>query len=290
MRARRKIVRLACVVGLSLGGGQVVMAQVVTPAGGAATAPAGAAAGAPSAPTPPTAAAATSTVRGTPAAGEGARFVEACNQSIERGVAPLGCQGPIYRSELERLKQEALTTQNPSLLSFVGDAYQNQRSGIADISQAYRWYLLAAVRGDPRAMQQLAEMNRQGRAGVPQDRVKALGYARLAERMGAPGMTAAAAADVTRVITELGGQMAAEEVALAERFSQELETQVRQRQSGEAVGAGTVAPGIPSAAGVLPGTSQAVPAQGAAAQPTPAPTPAGAAPLPGTRLPGTPLP
>jgi TPR repeat protein len=247
---------------------------VVTPAGGAATAPAGAAA---AAPTPPTAAAATSTVRGTPAAGEGARFVEACNQSIERGVAALGCQGPIYRNELERLKQEALTTQNPALLSFVGDAYQNQRSGIADISQAYRWYLLAAVRGDPRAMQQLAEMNRQ-------DRVKALGYARLAERLGSPGM--AAAADVTRVITELGGQMAAEEVALAERFSQELEMQVRQRQSGDA-GNGMAPPlPIPSATGGLPGTAQAVPPPSASST---AP-PVGAAPLPGSRLPGTPQP
>lgn len=280
MRARHQIATLASAAALALAG-LAANAQVVTPAGGAATAPAGAAA---AVPTPPTAAAATSTVRGTPAAGEGARFVEACNQSIERGVAALGCQGPIYRNELERLKQEALTTQNPALLSFVGDAYQNQRSGIADISQAYRWYLLAAVRGDPRAMQQLAEMNRQGRAGLPQDRVKALGYARLAERMGSPGM--AAAADVTRVITELGGQMAAEEVALAERFSQELEMHVRQRQSGDAGSAIAPTLPIPSATGALPGTAQAVPPPSASST---AP-PAGAAPLPGSRLPGTPQP
>ncbi|WP_311223588.1 MULTISPECIES: sel1 repeat family protein [unclassified Acidovorax] len=270
-----------CAAGLSVAG--IAWAQSSGAVGSSAAAPS------PAPAAPATAAAATSTVRGTPAAGEGARFVESCNQSIEKGVAGLGCQGPIYRNELERLKQEALTTQNPQLLSFVGDAYQNQRSGIADISQAYRWYLLAAVRGDPRAMQQLSEMNRQGRGGLPQDRVKALGYARLAERLGSPGM--AAASEATRVITELGGQMAAEEVALAERFSQELEAQVRQRQSGNATGAGLPAPSltVPSAAGTLPGTPNAMPSTLAPSATTPS-APAGAAPLPGSRLPGTPLP
>lgn len=277
-----------CAAGLSVAAASA-LAQTVTAPNVSVTTGTTAAAGNAAPAAPATAAAATSTVRGTPAAGEGARFVEACNQSIEKGVAGLGCQGPIYRNELERLKQEALTTQNPQLLSFVGDAYQNQRSGIADIGQAYRWYLLAAVRGDPRAMQQLSEMNRQGRAGLPQDRVKALGYARLAERLGSPGM--AAATDATRVITELGGQMAAEEVALAERFSQELEMQVRQRQSGGAAPSPT-APALPSAGASLPGAGQVAPSTtypGGASTST-SPAPAGAAPLPGTRLPGTPMP
>src|SRR5690606_5149472 len=106
----------------------------------AATAPAPAQGNPAPSPTPPA-----------PGATAGARFLEACNEALERGVAELGCQGPIYRNELERLKREALNTQNPQLLSFVGDAYQNPRSGLGDMGQAYRWYLLAAVRGDPRA-------------------------------------------------------------------------------------------------------------------------------------------
>ncbi|WP_235505355.1 sel1 repeat family protein [Acidovorax sp. Leaf160] len=276
-----------CVAAMSLAAASALAQTVSAPNATVTTGTTGTT-GANAAPAAPaTAAAATSTVRGTPAAGEGARFVEACNQSIEKGVAGLGCQGPIYRNELERLKQEALTTQNPQLLSFVGDAYQNQRSGIADISQAYRWYLLAAVRGDPRAMQQLSEMNRQGRAGLPQDRVKALGYARLAERLSSPGM--AAATDATRAITELGGQMAAEEVALAERFSQELEMQVRQRQSGGAAPS-PAATALPSAGGTLPGAGQVAPSTTLPGGAATSPAPAGAAPLPGTRLPGTPMP
>ncbi len=170
---------------------------------------------------------------GAPAANVGARFVEACNQSLERGVTDLGCQGPIYRNELERLKREALTTQNPQLLSFVGDAYENPRSGLGDIGQAYRWYLLAAVRGDPRAMQRLTEMNRKGQ-GVPKDSVKALGYARLLERMAQPNSDPQRHA--VTVINELGSEMAVEEVALAERFSAELEARIQRQATGQAMG------------------------------------------------------
>ncbi|WP_226858544.1 hypothetical protein [Diaphorobacter aerolatus] len=82
-----------------------------------------------------------------PSAATAARFVQSCNDSLERGVTDLGCQAPLYRNELERLKREALTTQNPQLLSFVGEAYRNPRTGLGDLGQAYRWYLLAAVRG-----------------------------------------------------------------------------------------------------------------------------------------------
>lgn len=212
----------------------------------------------------------------------GARFLEACNEALERGVAELGCQGPIYRNELERLKREALSTQNPQLLSFVGDAYQNPRSGLGDMGQAYRWYLLAAVRGDPRAMQRLAEMNRKGQ-GVPKDNVKALGYARLLERMAQPDT--GTHRNVLTVINELGAEMAVEEVALAERFSAELEARILRQSAPDAAQAGADARVAPPAAGparpgsVLPGMS-AVPR-----------TPAGnAAPAtaPGSTLPGTP--
>lgn len=164
-----------------------------------------------------------------PSAATGARFIESCNQALERGVAELGCQGPIYRNELERLKREAVSTQNPQLLSFVGDAYENPRSGLGDMGQAYRWYLLAAVRGDARALQRLAEMNRKGQ-GVPKDNVKALGYARLLERLGQP--ETGSQRNMLSLINELGAEMAVEEVALAERFSAELEARI-QRQTGE---------------------------------------------------------
>ena len=160
---------------------------------------------------PATAPAAANPVSATTAA----RFVEDCNEAMERGVATLGCQAPLYRNELERLKREAVSTQNPQLLSFVGDAYRNPRSGLGDMGQAYRWYLMAAVRGDPTAMQRLADMNRNG-MGVPKDAVKALGYARLVQRMVQPG---GAQPNVVSIINELGNEMAVEEVALAERFA-----------------------------------------------------------------------
>ncbi len=216
---------------------------------------------------------------GAPAAGVGARFIESCNEALQRGVAELGCQGPIYRNELERLKREALNTQNPQLLSFVGDAYQNPRSGLGDMGQAYRWYLLAAVRGDPRAMQRLTEMNRQGQ-GVPKDNVKALGYARLLERMAQPDT--AARPNVVSLINELGAEMAVEEVELAERFAAELEARIQRQASGQ--GGDTAAQAAPAAGpsragGGLPGMSGV---------PRSAPGSVGGAAVPGTTLPGTP--
>jgi hypothetical protein len=217
-----------------------------------------------------------------PAAAAGARFIEACNEALERGVAELGCQGPIYRNELERLKREALNTQNPQLLSFVGDAYQNPRSGLGDMGQAYRWYLLAAVRGDRRAMQRLTEMNRQGQ-GVPKDNVKALGYARLLERMAQPDT--GTPRNVLSVINELGAEMAVEEVALAERFSAELEARIH-RQTAIGTGDPGTEPkaAAPAAGPVRPGSGM----PGMAAVPRTIPGAAAPAAVPGSTLPGTP--
>ena len=214
-----------------------------------------------------------------PAATVGARFIESCNEALERGVSELGCQGPIYRNELERLKRVALSTQNPQLLSFVGDAYQNPRSGLGDMGQAYRWYLLAAVRGDPRAMQRLSEMNRKGQ-GVPKDNVRALGYARLLERMAQPDT--GTPRNVLSIINELGAEMAVEEVALAERFAAELEARV-QRQ---AVGAGAE-PGVdarPATAAERPGAGL----PGMSAVPRTAPGAPAPAVVPGSTVPGMP--
>jgi TPR repeat protein len=245
---------------------------------------------------PPAAAPATAPAQGNPApspappapapgATAGARFLEACNEALERGVAELGCQGPIYRNELERLKREALNTQNPQLLSFVGDAYQNPRSGLGDMGQAYRWYLLAAVRGDPRAMQRLAEMNRKGQ-GVPKDNVKALGYARLLERMAQPDT--GTHRNVLTVINELGAEMAVEEVALAERFSSELEARIlRQSTTGAAdTGAEPKLPVAPAAGAARPGS--VLPGMSAVPRSTPPGAAAPSAPPGASTLPGTP--
>ncbi len=205
-----------------------------------------------------------------------ARFIENCNDSLQRGVVDPGCQAPIYRNELERLKKEAITTQNPNLLSFVGDAYRNPRTGFGDMGQAYRWYLMAAVRGDPQAMQRLAEMNRSG-LGVPKDNVKAMGYARLVQRMTQAG--ANAKPNVVSIINELGDQMAVEEIALAERFATQLEEQIL-RQGG-----GTDAGGSPASVPVTPTASPpGVP------QPSGTPFPGTGAVTPGTALPGVPAP
>ncbi|WP_342721565.1 sel1 repeat family protein [Acidovorax sp. FHTAMBA] len=257
-----------------------VQAPPPTPAGVSAQAPAVTQAQAQS-PTPAQAQAPAQA--GAPAAGVGARFIESCNEALQRGVAELGCQGPIYRNELERLKREALNTQNPQLLSFVGDAYQNPRSGLGDMGQAYRWYLLAAVRGDPRAMQRLTEMNRKGQ-GVPKDNVKALGYARLLERMAQPD--SGERPNVLSLINELGAEMAVEEVALAERFAAELEARIQRQAAGsggDAAAQAAPAAGPSRAGGDLPGMS-GVPRSVPGAMGAPA---AGAA-VPGTTLPGTP--
>ncbi|MGE8318627.1 MAG: sel1 repeat family protein [Comamonas sp.] len=210
-----------------------------------------------------------------PSASTAARFVASCNDSLERGVTELGCQAPLYRNELERLKREALNTQNPQLLSFVGDAYRNPRSGMGDMGQAYRWYLLAAVRGDPLAMQRLAEMNQKGQ-GVPKDNVKALGYARLAERLALPG--SGAKRNEVQMINELGNEMAAEEVALAESFADQLQARIRRESAGETGGAAAAA-----------GTA-ASPAPRTVPVPAPRQVPGSGAATPGTVLPGVPAP
>lgn len=207
------------------------------------------------------------------AATAGARFLESCNEAIDRGMPAAGCQGPLYRNELERLKQEALTSRNPQLLSMVGEAYENNRSGVGDVGQAYRWYLLAAVRGDARAMQRLAELNRAGQ-GAPRDTVKAMGYARLVQRMAQSSDALAGRADV--VVRELGAQMAAEELALADTFADELAARI-QRQSG--TGAADLPASKPALAPLIPGVTPAdLPTSNA--RPDPA--------MPGSQLPGMP--
>lgn len=173
-------------------------------------------------------------VTGNPGQSTGARYVESCQQAIERGIVNPGCQGPLYAGEISRLKEDALRTNNPNLLTLLGDAYQSNRSSVSDIGQAYRWYLLGAVRGDPRAMQRLSDLYKNGR-GVSQDPVKALGYARLAQRLAVPG--SASAQQATEAIGTLGREMATEEVVLADRFASELEQSLRQPPgSAEAVG------------------------------------------------------
>ena len=159
-----------------------------------------------------------------PSQAESARYVESCQQGIEHGVVNPGCQGPIYASEIARLKEDALRTNNPNLLTLVGEAYQSPRGGLSDIAQAYRWYLLAAVRGDPLAIQRLSNLYKDGR-GAPRDNIKALGYARLSQRLALPGSSNAKAAAET--ISVLGSEMADEEVALAERFADELERKIQ---------------------------------------------------------------
>ncbi len=75
---------------------------------------------------------------------------------------------------------------------------------------------MAAVRGDPRAMERLADMYRNGR-GVPRDRVKAFGHARATARLAVPG--SAAANQPLLLLAELSQEMSAQEIALAERFT-----------------------------------------------------------------------
>ncbi|RYZ05054.1 MAG: sel1 repeat family protein [Comamonadaceae bacterium] len=194
----------------------------------------------------------------------GARYVESCQQAMERGVANLGCQGPLYASEIARLKEEALRTNNPSLLTLLGDAYQSNRSAVSDIGQAYRWYLLGAVRGDPRAMQRLSELYKNGR-GMAQDNIKALGYARLTQRLAPPGSSSAQQA--AEVIGTLGSEMAAEEVVLAERFAAELERGLRQ-PDGAPLPSPVDAAGLAAAGGASPGgASPAVASPAGAARP-----------------------
>lgn len=239
---------------------------------------AGAVAGTPAAATPVTPAGANTSPSATAEAG--ARFVESCQQAIERGMVNPGCQGPLYGSEIARLKEDALRTQNPALLTLLGDAYQSNRSGISDIGQAYRWYLLGAVRGDPRAMQRLSDLYRNGQ-GVPKDNIKALGYARLAQRLALPGSQNAKGAAET--INSLGQEMAAEETALADRFASELEAQLRQPPgAAQGDGAAAATPSSPAAAALGPAGPKlsgppglgAVRGAEASSAPAPAPAPA----------------
>ncbi len=178
-----------------------------------------------------------------------ARYIESCQQGVERGVVAPGCQGPLYRSEIERLQKDALRTNDASLLTLLGDAFQSNRSAVSDIGQAYRWYLLAAVRGDPRAIERLSALYKDGR-GAPQDNIKALGYARLAERLAVPGSAGAKRASAT--INALGKDMAAEEVALADRFATDLERNLQLKgvplPSQSALSTAGATAGVPSAA------------------------------------------
>lgn len=213
--------------------------------------------------------------------GTGARYVESCQQAIERGVVNPGCQGPLYASEIARLKEDALRSNNPNLLTLLGDAYQSNRSGISDIGQAYRWYLLGAVRGDPRAMQRLSELYRNG-SGAPRDNIKALGYARLAERLAPPG--SASAKQAAEAVSTLGNEMAAEEVVLADRFAGELEAGIRRQTTTEPGASAAIAPAAPPAT-PEPKTARslsALPGMGAAQADGGAPT----APAAGGALPG----
>ena len=100
---------------------------------------------------------------------DAARFLASCHQSLNSGRLDPACQGATYRGDLERLRVEALRTQNPSLITLVGDAYSSALAPVSDSGEAYQWYLMAAVRGDPRAMERLADMYRNGR-GVPRGR------------------------------------------------------------------------------------------------------------------------
>ena len=216
-----------------------------------------------------------------PSPNTAARFVQSCNDSLERGVSDLGCQAPIYRNELERLKREAVSTNNPQLFSLVGQAYGNPRNGLGDLGQSYRWYLLAAVRGDPIALKRLSDLNRAGQ-GVPQDNVKALGYARLADRLSIPG--SGEQRNAARVINQLGDEMALEEVALAESFANQLQAQIQHHTGQQPLGAQPPSADVPRSAGAVPGMAPT----GAQPSGTPPFTGLGAAPTPGTVLPGVP--
>ncbi|MDO4723773.1 MAG: sel1 repeat family protein [Comamonadaceae bacterium] len=149
-----------------------------------------------------------------------ARYVQACQEALDKGQPGLGCSGALFHNELRELQAQALQSQSPALMALVGDAYRNERSPMADIGQAYRWYLMAAVRGDAAAMERLSRMYHKGQ-GVAADPVKALGYARLTQQFAA-AQGQRSGRDVARLIQSLGSQMAAEELALSERFAQEM--------------------------------------------------------------------
>ena len=157
----------------------------------------------------------------------GARYLESCKNVLVDGSPMSGCAtGTLPGTDIEQLKQEALRTKNPQLFTMLGDAYQNQRTGLSDLGLAYRWYVLAAVRGDPEAMLRLSEMYKTG-TGTPQDAVKAMGYARLTEKLAQADSAAARQANQT--VHLLGSKMARNEINMAEQFAQDLERQLMKR-------------------------------------------------------------
>jgi TPR repeat protein len=157
----------------------------------------------------------------------GARYLESCKNASTDGNPMPGCPGALHGTDIEQLKQEALRTKNPQLFTMLGDVYQSNRAGMADPSQAYRWYVLAAVRGDPEAMARLSEMYKTGK-GTAQDKVKALGYARLTQKMAPAG--SAAARQAKQTVRSLGGKMASSEITMAEQFAGDLEQQLTERR------------------------------------------------------------
>lgn len=189
------------------------------------------------------------------------RFVEACNSAANNGLPTPGCQNvPQLRgNELEQLRQEALRTSNPQLMMMVGDAYQNRRTGSGDISQAYRWYVLSAVRGDPQAMARLSEMYRRGQGTAP-DRVKAMGYAKLAQQTAPDSAAGKQAAQTAQALSK---SMAGKELAQADRFAAELAQQMGAMPGGVVGGAqnapsGQAGPGQIFGGQHLPGEANAV--------------------------------
>jgi hypothetical protein len=117
------------------------------------------------------------------------------------------------------------------------------------LGQAYRWYLLAAVRGDPRAMQRLSVMYRLGQ-GVPHDNVKALGYAQLAQKLAPSGTPVEQQAASTAAL--LGRLMAADERDLAEQFAADLEYELHPKT----IGASEKSTSSPAPKDTLPSISQ----------------------------------
>lgn len=207
--------------------GQAAYGASGTQAGHAATAGAAHAAGAR---TPAARAARAAQAAPPPAAmSAGTRFLEACNAAARSGQYLPGCTPPnMPGRELEQLKQEALRTRNPRLMTLVGESYQKQRAGMGDISQAYRWYVMGAVRGDPQAMTRLSEMYRRGQGTAP-DRVRALGYAQLAQRVAPDSAAGKQAAQTVRALRK---SMASHELAQADRFAEELAQQMSRGAPG----------------------------------------------------------
>lgn len=205
-----------------------------------------------------------------------ARYVQACQDALRSGQTGLGCSGDLFNNELRQLETQALQTRNPALLTLVGEVYRNEKMPVTDMGQAYRWYLMAAVRGDAMAMERLSQMYQRG-SGVPADPVKALGYARLTQQFAQQSRRGGG--DIARTIQRLGSEMAVEEVALSERFAQEMEARISQ---GKATG--SVSLSAPAASkSSIPGAGGAF---GAPANATSSGSGTGSAPAQLIRIPG----